>query len=195
MEVGDGNPMIRHGMDQCQPKSADFMISHEELAANVDEDVPFTNSMVESLYSPNITDEYFQMEGTSTENGWPDILGVTHCSQALVENTTKPADGELNIEITGHLLASLSEGILEPTNQMDQQMGTHVLSTRTEGTQMWDNQLTEGEKHQLDELLRGYQDLFARSKEDFGSTSAVKHKINTRSSQPIKQRPRQFKNI
>ncbi len=45
-------------------------------------------------------------------------------------------------------------------------------------------------KRRVKELLCKYSHAFAKSKEDLGHTSVVKHKINTGTAQPIKQRPR-----
>jgi len=46
------------------------------------------------------------------------------------------------------------------------------------------------QKSKFAKLLYKYQDVFAKSSDDLGSTNVVKHKMNTGSANPIRQQPR-----
>ena len=54
------------------------------------------------------------------------------------------------------------------------------------------NRLTEEEKEQLFALCIEYIDLFATGSDDFGRTTALRHKINTENSAPIRQQARRI---
>lgn len=52
--------------------------------------------------------------------------------------------------------------------------------------------LTEEHKAKVKVILVRYQNLFSMSKDDFGRTSLIKHKINTEGAKPTKQPPRRL---
>lgn len=52
--------------------------------------------------------------------------------------------------------------------------------------------LTEEHKAKVKVILVRYQNLFSKSKDDFGRTSLIKHKINTEGAKPTKQPPRRL---
>ena len=54
------------------------------------------------------------------------------------------------------------------------------------------DRLTEEEKEQLFALCLEYNDLFAMGSDDFGRTTALRHKINTETSAPIRQQARRI---
>ena len=54
------------------------------------------------------------------------------------------------------------------------------------------SELTTSEKEQFRKLLITYQDVFAKSSDDLGSTNLVKHSINTGQAAPIRQPPRRL---
>ena len=55
--------------------------------------------------------------------------------------------------------------------------------------------LKDTEKETLQQILQKYQTLFARDLSELGTTSVVKHKIDTGKAPPIKQLPRRLPNV
>ena len=62
----------------------------------------------------------------------------------------------------------------------------HLVDLWTRSSEL----LSEDEGQLLADLLITYQDVFAKSSDDFGQTSLVKHTINTGSAAPVRQPPR-----
>jgi hypothetical protein len=52
--------------------------------------------------------------------------------------------------------------------------------------------LDDGEFRELEELVAGYEDIFAGASEDHGRTNKIYHRIDTGDARPIRQPPRSF---
>jgi hypothetical protein len=82
--------------------------------------------------------------------------------------------------------------MLVTTPDLEQPQARHLSSKLQDITEAARPHLSNGELHDLEELLAEYKDIFAVYSEDYGQTNKVYHSIDTADAQPIRQTPRRM---